>query len=378
MEEVRTDRTGMLKMPGKYSEKVYEAFYILLRAGLWEKEPDGFSVFPLSQDEWKTVYDMARSQTVMALVYQGVSMLPEKFLPPLRILLKWVTAVDWTERRNREMNRTLNGICKLFCENGIVPVLQKGQGVASFYSKPLFRECGDIDLYFRSDGEMKKALKIAAESGCDVSCMPDGSSLFRYDNTEVEIHPFLIDICNPFNRKYIEKIKDNYGYTGFCPDGGDVEISVPSAFLNILLLDTHILKHALGWGIGLRQICDMARACYSLHDSYDKAEMRYCCGELGIRKWTRLLNAFMTDRLGLDRKFLPFDEREKSAWKLERIVTESGNFGMERDGRKNGGKGTVASKIGTVRSFSANMGFALKYAPAEGFWTFAALVKGQL
>lgn len=55
---------------------------------------------------------------------------------------------------------------------------------------------------------------------------------------------------------------------------GGLDVRIPSPVLNLLLQSLHILKHALGWGIGLRQLCDMARSCYKLHDEVESEEMK--------------------------------------------------------------------------------------------------------
>ncbi|MBM6960808.1 nucleotidyltransferase family protein [Bacteroides caecigallinarum] len=359
------------------SDRVTETFFILLRAGLWGKEPN-LNSFPLTVDEWQVVFTTARQQTVTGLVYQGVCLLPDKFLPPQGILLKWVAAVDAIERLNVRMNKSLGELYGLFLRNGLEPVLQKGQGIASLYDNPLIRECGDIDLYFTCKSDIRKALEIVRGYGCNVSAMSDGSYNFLFQNIEVEIHPFLVDISNPFRKEYIYRTEKRLGFVKIDMKGCDTEISVPSPFVNLILLNTHILKHALGWGIGVRQLCDMAMACYSLHDRYGKEDMKNCCIKLGIRKWTRLLNAFMADYLGMDEKYMLFNEREKDAGRLEHIVMKGGNFGINREGRKREGKSDFKSKIDTARSFISNMNIALRYAPTEGFWTFYGLVKGQL
>lgn len=364
-------------MAGQYMDNVVKAFFILLRAGLWERKPDSSSVFPLTRNEWEGVFDMARKQTVTALIYQGVCLLPESDFPPQDILLKWVSAVDVIERLNRKMNKSLEELYGMFVQNGLQPVLQKGQGVASFYKNPLSRECGDIDLYFPQKGDVQKAVDFVRKNGGRVSLMPDKSYNFRFRNTEIEIHPFLIDICNPFKGRYIKEIEESSGYVKMCLNGSKTEILVPTPFVNLLLLNTHILKHALGWGIGMRQLCDMAMACYSLNGSYSKEDMQYYCKKFGLCRWTRLLNAFMTDFLGLDEKYMLTDKRETSAEILKDIILEGGNFGMDRSGRKTEGKSKVMRKLTTMRSFCGNIVFSLKYAPAEGFWTFAGLLKGQ-
>lgn len=357
--------------------KTAEAFWVLLRAGLWRKRPDIIRFFPLTAEEWNEVFSIARKQTVTAIVYDGVSLLPEEFLPPQNLLLKWVAAVDTIERLNVKMNKCLCELYELFLQNRLEPVLQKGQGVAALYENPLSRECGDIDLYFASKVDMQKAIDIVQKMGCRVSTMPDGSYNFLFRNTEVEIHPFIVDISNPFKKVDISRMERAFGYIRMSTKYCETKISVPSPFINILLLNTHILKHVLGWGIGIRQLCDMARACYSLHGFYDKTEMNDCCCRLGIKKWTLLLNAFMVDYLGLDNVYMPLSERGESALYLKNRIMQSGNFGMNLEGRNSERKSKLKSKADTMRSLCGNMNFALRYAPAEGFWTFFGLLKGQ-
>ena len=45
--------------------------FSLLRAGLWEREPDDLSPFPLTDAQWWDVYRMAVRQTVTGIVCRG-------------------------------------------------------------------------------------------------------------------------------------------------------------------------------------------------------------------------------------------------------------------------------------------------------------------
>ena len=62
-------------------EKIHAALLVLLRAGLWEREVEDSSCFPLTEAEWKQVYLLSRQQTVTGIVFQGVQSLPEELLP---------------------------------------------------------------------------------------------------------------------------------------------------------------------------------------------------------------------------------------------------------------------------------------------------------
>ena len=68
----------------------YMALFSLLRAGLWEREPDDLSPFPLTDDEWRDVYQMAVRQTVAGIAYRGLHHLPDVLLPGDDLMIRWV------------------------------------------------------------------------------------------------------------------------------------------------------------------------------------------------------------------------------------------------------------------------------------------------
>ena len=123
-----------------------KALLALLRAGLWEREPEDLSCFPLSDKSWENVFRQARRQTVTGLTFVGLQHLADHLLPPETLLLRWAAETDAIERRNKKMNSAIEELYTMFRKRGLNPILQKGQGVARFYGNPLLRECGDIDL----------------------------------------------------------------------------------------------------------------------------------------------------------------------------------------------------------------------------------------
>jgi len=351
--------------------KEIDALFALVRSGLWESDVDDLSPFPLSADEWRAVLRTAQEQTVTGLACQGVCHLPDNLMPPQQTLLKWVAETDRIERRNKAMNTVIARLFALFAHESIAPVLLKGQGVALFYELPLQRECGDIDLYFRDADEFRRAADLLSKQCSPAKAESDGALLYQWNGVSVELHRQLLDISNPFKRNYVESLVRDHGFTAMSPtDGATNEILVPSPFINYLLLNTHILKHALGWGVGLRQLCDMARACHCLHGDVEPSAMRRAANRLGIDRWSRLLHSFLTERLALPIGELPYPEKAASSQPLYDLVCQCGNFGYSR--RKRG-----SGKMATTSSFIRNAGFAFRYARGEGFWNVATLAAGQ-
>lgn len=358
--------------------KIRTALLAILRSGLWEREIDDSACFPLSDDEWERLFRQARRQTVTGIVFRGMQYLPDTMLPTDSLLIRWTARVDAIERRNLEMNRALSELYGEFRARGIDPVLQKGQSVACLYESPLLRECGDIDLCFQDPKAAKRAEQLVRQNGIRIRKMPDRSIFYLWHGLEVEHHVRLLDLHNPFLQHEADKLARTKGCIHMRLAQGLEPMTVPSPFLNLLLLDLHILKHTLGRGIGLRQLCDMARACYRLHREVNPEEMKNCCRRWGLARWNPLLHAFLVDCLGLPAACLPYEETAPDAHVLLDIVWKGGNFGQYRSDRETSSRPGWIHKMHTARSFCRNLRFAAAYAPKEAFWIFADLAKGQL
>lgn len=336
--------------------------------------------FPLSGESWTNVFARARKQTVTGTAWQGLCLLPEACLPPESLMLRWAAEADAIERRNRRVNRVLAHLFDLWSRHEVCAVLQKGQGVAAFYEHPLTREPGDIDLYFPDPAHRKRAARLVQAEGCRLLAAPDGSVHYRLGDIVVEHHARLLDLHNPLRRSWLKALEQGKGFEEQTLDTvPNTTIRVPAPALNLLLLNAHILKHAAGRGIGLRQLCDLARAFHCLHDRVDGEELTRICRRAGLARWSRQLYAFLTEWLGLPADELPTgDARKAPCRELLRIVLEGGNFGQAD--RRNGQTGAPAwrRKWHTATAFCRHGRFALTAAPGETFWTMMSLAGGQL
>lgn len=338
-----------------------KALLTLLRSGLWNSPPDSPELFPLGSDEWQEVFEKSRIHTVSAIVADSLEHLPENQLPPDRILASWAVESDRIERLNGTMTNVTARLSEMY--RNLSPVCFKGQECASLYARPYSRECGDIDLYF-NDIEASEA--VARQHGYVPEHKPDGSFTYAVQGIVVEHHQSYIDLCAPRKRKWLRTLDAN---PGFETGGGGMLRPTPS--LNLLVLHSHVMKHAFGRGVGLRQICDLARAYYSYDGMYDADELRDMYRKAGLTSWTRMVHAFLTDYLGLGKEFLPYAEPHADASGFLRRVMLSGNFGRSMPGNGQG-------KCRTLKAFMANALFAARYAPDEYFWQIAQLAGGQL
>ena len=372
-------------------DKTLQALFALLQAGLWGTfDEAAASAFPLSAGEWERVFTLARQQTVTGIAFRGLDFLPEEAAPPMGIMAKWMAHADRIEQSNRVMNETVAKLYGHFASAGVEAVLQKGQGVAAMYPEPLLRECGDIDLYFPGHDGVSDPL--AGIDGAVRERQPDDSWSYVVDGIIVEHHTDLLDIQSPRAKRYVQKLIQEKGFEKVVTADG-VEVLVPAPEVNLLLLSSHILKHAFGVGIGLRQFCDYAVARRYYEGRVNLQEMREIWKKTGLEKWQSLLEEFIGRFLDSDCALARNDNKdfqddthsersEESFYKkktdvLLDIVLKGGNFGVYSKDRENASHARWARKVQTFKSLAGNVRFAFRYASREWFWTIVQLLGGQ-
>lgn len=359
--------------------KLHRTFFSLLQSGLWGYGNKELSIFPLTEVEWEGLYRLSREQTVTGLIFAGIQKLPENIQPKENLLVRWIATVDAIERRNVRMNSVLVELYGMFKKIGLNPVLLKGQGIASLYSNPLLRECGDIDFYFSTDRDFSKANNCILKEGIRTVSKADGSIFYFWKGVKIEHHKRMFDLFTSRSIRYSKELETRYGVKSITLCGNNyVQIDMPHPVLNVIQQSAHILKHAVGLGIGLRQFCDLAISCYTWYDELADEDMRTIYSELGLDKWCSLQYSFLEKYLKLSRRYLPCSEEKISSDFLYDIVWSGGNFGYSAI--KTGGTSgsAVLRKVHTAWSFYKNIRFAYKIAPKETLGLFMYLIKGQL
>ena len=359
--------------------KEYTAFLSLLRSGLWEKDLLDLSSFPLSKEQWLELYTEACRQTVQGIIYRGLDYLPSPLLPPQELLLRWVVESVRLEKNNKRTNEEIISLSKFFVSNGINPILKKGQAAAALYEKPYLRVCGDIDLYFQTEKEYKRANALIKGQKIQMHRRPDGSCEYNWHGIEVEHHVTLMYLRNPFLSPFLRRLEreEQFDVMSFLEDSS-YKIPIPSLPVNLLMFNTHIMKHAFISGIGLRQLCDMARAYYKFNGLYKGEELRLIYKKTGIMKWSRLLHSFLTEYLGLEKKYLPYVEDTVSSEILFKEIMSGGNFGQYAVDQKENERHYLSKKRNTVKAIYRNRRISMDYALFESFCWTVHLIYGQI
>lgn len=342
--------------------RTQQALLLLLRAGLWEIVPNTSEPFPLSDKEWAEVAKLAGHQTIQGIVFRGMQLLPPELLPPKQQLWNWSMTITRLEADYKRTTAAVSATQNLLSKIGMTVWLQKGLAVARYYSQPSRRVNGDIDWYVSATGSETNIKDLLQKKGYTIHRSADDSLCFEYDGIIVELHKYLTDLLSTRGREAEETLIHSETLESLeLPDG--TKAIVPGPCTTILMLVTHILKHISTVGIGLRQCCDLARACHVLYHHYDVSMLLTACHHAHLDRWCRLIGLYLTEILTLPAEECPWridspNQRElHNMHNLLNDILRSGNFGHQNINHP--------SLINTALNTMRRLPFSLQYAPAE-------------
>lgn len=314
-------------------KKSKEVFFTLLRAGLWEQSD---AILDNDKVDWGVVYQLVEEQSVIGVVLAGIEHSNVK--PPQELLLQWIGEVQMLEQQNLAMNRFIAELVKNMRSADIYALLVKGQGIAQCYEKPLWRVCGDVDL-FLSDEEYKKAKKFLIPLASEVETEYVGYKHLgmTVDGWNVELHGSLrMGLPNRINRE-LEDIQSDTFYSGNVRswNNGGTQIFMLDKENDIVYVFVHFLNHFYKEGVGLRQICDWCRLLWKYRDEIDVKKIERRIRKMGLVSEWKAFGAFTVEYLGMPVEAMPmynYDEKlKRKADKICSFILEVGNMGHNRD-----------------------------------------------
>lgn len=330
-----------------YKDNTIEAFFALVRAGLFPVHGEGVMVHDsLFKDvDWNEVYQMAQEQSVQGFVLAGIEQYKNLNADldlniPKVLLLQWIGEVQAIEQKNRAMNAFINQLIGDLRKANIYTLIVKGQGVAQCYERPLWRSSGDIDFYMNED-DFQKA-KIFLRPLVD-KFDPDNDYTrhinMHYGEWVVEIHANQNCSLSPRINRVMNEVHNNLFYYGKVRswDNNGTQIFLPSADNDALIIFTHFLNHFYRGGVGLRQICDWCRLLWTYRDTLNLKLLEKRIRKAGLLDEWRAFGAFAVKYLGMPIEAVPFlddnlnDNLKKKADRICAFILEVGNFGHNRD-----------------------------------------------
>lgn len=298
--------------------------------------------------DWNAVYKMALRQTVVGVVYDGITLQPKELMPSRALILKWYGSVMKIEQMNRQLNSVLWELTEKFAEADLYPVLLKGQGIGQYYREPLHRQSGDIDII--CPGEYELANEVAASwDGVTFKEATIHHKGFEWHGVEVENHLMYAFYYSAKNQRSLEEFYQMVPLAGeerFAE--GEHSILVPTPQMNVIYIFHHLLHHFLQVGVGLRQVCDWLCLVKARKSEIDMQIFEQSIDLLPIRRAMTALWYVGVRYLGMPADLLPLNinKAEKDGELLLRDILDMGNFGHDTDLWRSFSKGKHLHNMG--------------------------------
>ena len=335
-------------------DKTKEAFFSLVRAGLFPVHGEGFKVNDsLFQDvEWEKIYKLAQEQSVLGLVLAGLEQyknLNVNLDVNQKLLLQWIGEVQLIEQRNKAMNQFIAELVLAMRKTGIYTLLVKGQGIAQCYERPLWRACGDVDFFLSNDNYQKaKDYLVPLASSVETEGVYGKHLGMVVDGWNVELHGSLrCGLSNRVDKVLEDVLIDTFNNGNVRPWNDDgVQVFMLGVENDAFYVFNHFLGHFYKGGIGLRQVCDWCRLLYTYRDSLNYELLESRIKRAGLLSEWKAFGAFAVEYLGMPVEAMPLLEvrckkedgrceidanLRKKADKICEFILEVGNFGHNRD-----------------------------------------------
>ena len=359
-----------------------DLFLKLYRSGVWE-EPLELNSFTNREIDWKGILRLAKQQTVIGCLADGIAELPESAIPQKTYasLLSWAVVI---QQNNARMNAILPGLFTELETHGIRTWLLKGQGVGINYIHPQSRQSGDIDLFIMDRADFRKANELMRTR---LQLIDDYSETYLHAayidrGILIELHG---DIVGRINHKTNSRL--NSWYRQFVNDFEDRSITIgngkvklPPINFDALFIFIHLVRHYFGGGIGLRQVTDWMRFLYVMNDQIDQDRLYKDIKYLGLNKVWSVFGTMAVDFLGCPQEVMPLynPQYAHQGRRILRYILDSGNFGFHDQRTKSN------SRYYYIRRFKAFTGHIqmmfrnIIMFPKEAFYSLPYFLKDGL
>ena len=303
-----------------------QIFLALLRFSLGIDE--SFPHRPTAE-EWGKLYACACRQSMVGVTFCGVSRLSEASPAdvPQRLVMQWACDAEVIAGLNDLQNRKAARLTALFEQQDHHTAVLKGQANARLYPDPLSRQPGDIDLYVDGGRERAEATLIALgmAEGADSKSPHHFHLAPDEDGIEVEVHfkPGSGNLNPRTDRRLQAYLMQRFAEGAALCEAG---FRVPSTAFALAMQLSHIGRHAVQFGVGLRQVTDYYLLLRSATDD-ERRQIGARLGELGLRHVGKALMWVLAEVYRLPKALMiAKPDRRRGRWLLHRIL-DGGNFG---------------------------------------------------
>ena len=311
-----------------------QVFYELIQVAIGRRT--ALSHTPTAK-EWEEMYRMAESQAVLGVCFAGVKRLQEnENSVPVQLFMQWLAMAAKIQQRNEDMDRKTAEVWALLNKAGLECAVLKGQGIALLYNLnvdlnndktinlSLLRQSGDIDVWVKGGFDMVNDYVQKTRPTDDIAYHRFHYNM--YADTEVELHHRPTLMRNLFDDKRLQHWCDSFGADTFVMT--DKGFAVPSLEFNRIFILTHIYRHFLCEGIGLRQLMDYYFVLRARDNNLNlDLNLNKLLRELRLMRFTAAVMWVLGYVFGLEREYMICEPDEKEGRFILDEIMQTGNFG---------------------------------------------------
>ncbi len=279
-----------------------------------------------SSKEWDELFAESARQTVTGIAFEGVQKLPETQRPPQMLLFEWIGLSEQIRQQNIVVDKQTRKIWSQLKTDGLDAAILKGQGIATLYGDLApYRQSGDIDIWVK--GGYQKVCDYVQRTHLTDDVAYHRFHYDYFEDTEIELHHRPTLMRNLLDDRKLARWYDSFGVDSFVylKDKG---FAIPSLEFNCIFILTHIYRHFLFEGIGLRQVMDYYFILKNCHTEIkEKAEIGKTLKSFRMLRFAEAMMWILHTQFGLEEKYLICGMNEKEGRFVLNEIEQTGNFG---------------------------------------------------
>lgn len=295
----------------------------------------------LTAEEWKQVYRTACQQSLVGVLW---TVAKDKPLP-IELAMQWASEAETIRGLNELLNEEAARLTQLFAEHGRRTAILKGQANARLYPDPLSRQPGDIDIWVEGGKESvmellpKLGLMAELATTTDVGKKEKPTMGYHHVHMPPNERGVVVEVhfrpssgnWNPMTNRRLQRwmekeITDTTPSAEHLSLTGEGEFNSPSVRFALVMQLSHIYRHFVDSGIGLRQVCDYYLLLKSATDE-DRKAVSAVLKSFGLRHAAEALMWVLADVFHLAEPLMLCPPSSTCGELMLREVMRGGDFG---------------------------------------------------
>lgn len=289
-----------------------------------------------TETEWDGLFDEAQKQALVGVLATGLERLPNEQKPTKQLLLTWIGVTIQIEQQNVLTTPVCQRICSKYEKDGFISCVLKGQSNHRYYPENLKkrRSCGDVDIWVKpNDVHCKHPERTVCEYVQRNFNMNGFCWLHTSHEDESGVHvethfraSFMSEPCK--NRRFQNFFSEVYACRMLAEVDG-FELPVMKVDEDVIYQMSHLYRHLIDEGVGLRQVVDYYWLLKTWNDKHTrtKGEIMRIVSWLGMKTFAGALMYVLREFCGLSEDLLLCPASVKEGRFLINEILISGNFG---------------------------------------------------